>query len=246
MLAILNKEIQSFFSSLTGYLVIGLFLLVCSLFLFVFSGGYNILDSGFADLKPFFSLAPWIFLFLIPAISMRSFAEEKRMGTMETLLTRPISPWNLVKGKYLGIVILVILAILPSLLYVYTISDLGRPEGNFDAGATLGSYLGLLFLGACYAAIGVFASSLSANQIVAFLLGVFLCFLCYFGFEGISQTGIFGNSTYIIESFGINFHYQSISRGVVDSRDLLYFLSVIILFLKLTEINLQSSNSTRA
>ncbi|MCP9200785.1 gliding motility-associated ABC transporter permease subunit GldF [Gramella sp. GC03-9] len=246
MFAILNKEIQSFFSSLTGYLVIGLFLLISGLFLFVFSGGYNILDSGFADLKPFFSLAPWIFLFLIPAISMRSFSEEKRMGTMEILLTKPIRIWQLILGKYLGILLLIGLAILPSLLYIYTISELGRPEGNFDAGATLGSYLGLLFLGGCYAAIGVFASSLSSNQIVAFLLGVFLCFVCYFGFEGISQTGIFGNSTYIVESFGINFHYQSISRGVIDSRDLIYFLSVILLFLKLTEIRLSATKSSRS
>ncbi|MUP45901.1 gliding motility-associated ABC transporter permease subunit GldF [Gramella sp. BOM4] len=246
MFAILNKEIQSFFSSLTGYLVIGLFLLVSGLFLFVFSGGYNILDSGFADLKPFFSLAPWIFLFLIPAISMRSFSEEKRMGTMETLLTKPISLWKLILGKYLGILILVVLAILPSLLYVYTISELGRPEGNFDAGATLGSYLGLLFLGGCYAAIGVFASSLSSNQIVAFLLGVFLCFIAYFGFEGISQTGIFGNYTYIVESVGINFHYQSISRGVIDSRDLIYFISVILLFLMFTQVRLNASKSNRS
>ena len=244
MLAILNKEIQSFFSSLTGYLVIGLFLVACGLFLFVFTGSYNILDSGFADLKSFFNLAPWIFIFLIPAISMKSFADEKRMGTMELLLTKPISLWKLILGKYLGILFLVILAIAPTLLYIFTISELGRPVGNFDVGATIGSYLGLIFLGACYAAIGIFSSSLSSNQIVSFLLGVFLCFISYFAFEALSQTNIFGNSSYILESFGISFHYKSISRGVIDTRDIIYFLSLIFLFLKLTEIKL-SGNKTR-
>lgn len=245
MFAILNKEIRSFFSSLTGYLVIGLFLLACGLFLFIFSGSYNILDSGFADLKSFFSLAPWIFVFLIPAISMRSFADEKRMGTMEILLTKPIGLWKLISGKYLGIVFLVILAILPTLLYVYTISALGRPPGNFDAGATLGSYIGLILLGGSYASIGIFSSSLSSNQIVAFLLGVFLCFALYFGFEGLSQTGIFDNSNYILEYFGMSYHYQSISRGVIDTRDIIYFLSIIFLFLKFTEFNLSQSKNRR-
>ncbi len=241
MLAILNKEIRSFFSSLTGYLVIGLFLIACGFFLFVFPGGYNILDSGFADLKPFFNLAPWIFLFLIPAIAMKSFADEKRMGTMEILLTKPIGSWKLVLGKYLGVLGLVKLAILPTLLYVLAIAQLGRPIGNFDIGATIGSYLGLVFLGGCYAAIGIFASSLSSNQIVAFLLSVFLCFTFYYGFEGLSQTKIFGNSSYIIEFFGISFHYKSISRGVIDTRDVVYFLSLIILFLKLTEMKLSAN-----
>ncbi len=245
MLAILNKEIQSFFSSLTGYLVIGLFLIASGLFLFVFNGSYNILDSGFADLKPFFNLAPWIFIFLIPAVGMKSFAEEKRLGTMEILLTKPIGLWKLILGKYFGILFLVILAILPSLLYVLSIHELGRPEGNFDVGATLGSYLGLIFLGSCYSAISIFASSLSSNQIISFLLGVLLCFLCYFAFEGLSETGIFGTSGYVIESFGISFHYQSISRGVIDTRDIVYFLSLIFLFLKLTEINLSTTKNRR-
>ena len=245
MLAILNKEIQSFFSSLTGYLVIGLFLVACGFFLFVFSGGYNILDSGFADLKPFFNLAPWIFLFLIPAISMKSFADEKRMGTMEILLTRPIGLWKLISGKYLGVLLLVILAIIPTFLYVLSISQLGRPAGNFDVGATIGSYIGLIFLGGCYSAMGIFASSLSSNQIVSFLLGVFLCFICYYAFEGLAETNIFGSSSYILESFGISFHYKSISRGVVDTRDIVYFLSVIFLYLKLTEINLSGTRNRR-
>ncbi|MFD2832565.1 gliding motility-associated ABC transporter permease subunit GldF [Gramella sp. AN32] len=246
MLAIFKKEIRSFFNSITGYLVIGLFLLGCGLFLFVFSGGYNILDSGFADLKPFFSLAPWIFIFLIPAICMRSFSDEIRMGTMELLLTKPIGIWNLLLGKYLGVLMLIFLAILPTLIYVISIGELANPVWNIDTGATIGSYFGLLFLGACYAAIGIFASSLTSNQIVAFLLAVLLCFLMYFGFEGLADTGIFGNNTYLIESFGISFHYQSISRGVLDSRDLLYFFSVIFLFLKFTELNLNRVNRKRS
>lgn len=239
MLAILNKEIQSFFSSPIGYLVIGLFLIACGLFLFVFPGEYNILDGGFADIKAFFNLAPWIFIFLIPAISMKSFAEEKRQGTMELLLTRPIGFKQLVLGKYFGALVLVILAIIPSVLYVITIHQLGNPVGNFDVGATLGSYLGLIFLAGCYTSIGIFASSLTQNQIVAFIIAVFLCFLSYFAFEGLSSASISGGN-YGLEYLGISYHYQSISRGVIDSRDVIYFISFIFLFLKLTEIRLKN------
>ncbi|SFN96823.1 gliding motility-associated ABC transporter permease subunit GldF [Salegentibacter flavus] len=239
MLAILNKEIQSFFSSPIGYLVIGIFLVACGLFLFIFPGEYNILDSGFADIKAFFNLAPWIFIFLIPAISMKSFAEEKRQGTMELLLTRPIGFGQLVLGKYFGALLLVILAIIPSFLYLITIHQLGNPVGNFDVGATLGSYLGLIFLAGCYTAIGIFSSSLTQNQIVAFIIAVFLCFLSYFAFEGISSASISGGN-YGLEYLGISYHYQSISRGVIDSRDVIYFISFIFLFLKLTEIRLKN------
>lgn len=239
MLAILNKEIQSFFSSPIGYLVIGLFLIACGLFLFVFPGEYNILDGGFADIKAFFNLAPWIFIFLIPAISMKSFAEENRQGTMELLLTRPIGFKQLILGKYFGALVLVILAIIPSVLYVITIHQLGNPVGNFDVGATLGSYLGLIFLAGCYTSIGIFASSLTQNQIVAFIIAVFLCFLSYFAFEGLSSASISGGN-YGLEYLGISYHYQSISRGVIDSRDLIYFISFIFLFLKLTEIRLKN------
>ncbi|WP_373059914.1 gliding motility-associated ABC transporter permease subunit GldF [Zunongwangia sp. H14] len=238
MLTILNKEIQSFFSSPIGYLVIGIFLVTCALFLFVFPGEYNILDNGFADVKPFFNLAPWIFIFLIPAITMKSFSEEKRQGTMELLLTKPLSLWQLVWGKYFGALLLVILAIIPSLLYVFTISELGNPAGNFDVGATIGSYLGLLLLGACYTAIGIFASSLSNNQIVAFIVAVFLCFFCFFAFEGLAGYNFLGGATYGMEYLGISYHYKSISRGVVDTRDVIYFLSFAFLFLKLTQFKL--------
>lgn len=238
MLAILNKEIQSFFSSPIGYLVIGIFLVACGLFLFVFPGEYNILDSGFADIGSFFNLAPWIFIFLIPAISMKSFAEENKQGTIELLLTRPIGFKQLILGKYFGALLLVILAIIPSLLYVISIDQLGNPPGNFDAGATLGSYLGLIFLAGCYTAIGIFSSSLTQNQIVAFIIAVFLCFLSYFAFEGLSMATISGGN-YGLEYLGISYHYQSISRGVIDSRDVIYFISFIILFLKFTEIRLK-------
>ena len=240
MLAILNKEIQSFFATPIGYLVIGIFLVVSGLFLFVFTGEYNILDSGFANIKPFFNMAPWIFIFLIPAITMKSFSEEKKLGTMELLLTKPLSINTLVLGKYLGAFILVILAIIPSAIYVICISELGRNPGNFDLGATLGSYLGLLFLGGCYTSIGIFSSCLTNNQIVAFIVAVFLCFLSFFLFEGISGFQLFGSSDYGIDYLGISYHYRSISRGVVDTRDLIYFLSFITLFLKLTHFRIKN------
>lgn len=240
MFAILNKEINSFFSSLTGYLVIGVFLVVCSLFLFVFTGDYNILDNGFADLKPFFNLAPWIFIFLVPAITMKSFSEEKKQGTMELLLTRPIGFNQLIIGKYFGALLLILLAIIPSVLYVITIYQLGDPVENLDFGATLGSYIGLMLLAGCYAAIGIFASALSQNQIIAFIIAVFLCFLSFFAFESLGNFALFGNTAYGLEYLGISFHYQSISRGVLDTRDLIYFLSFIVLFLAFTKLRLKA------
>ncbi|WP_121668039.1 gliding motility-associated ABC transporter permease subunit GldF [Mesonia aquimarina] len=235
MLAILQKEINTFFSSAIGYLVIGIFLLVNGLFLWVFNGDFNILNYGFANLSSFFLIAPWIFIFLIPAITMRSFAEEKKQGTLELLFTKPITRWQLILGKYFGAFILVILALFPTLLYVFTIHQLGENPGNYDFGATIGSYLGLVFLGAVYTAIGVFASSLTKNQIVAFILAVLLCFLSYFAFEGISNFQLFGSEIYALEYLGISFHYKSISRGIIDTRDIIYFLSFVFLFLSLTK-----------
>lgn len=242
MTAILKKEIQSFFSTATGYLVIGLFLLVCGLFLFVFSGSYNILDNGFADLSPFFNLAPWIFIFLIPAITMKSFSEEKKQGTMELLLTKPIGIWNLVWGKYMGAFLLVVIALIPSLLYVYTIYELGAPAGNLDTGATLGSYFGLFLLAATYTAIGMFTSALSSNQISAFIFAVLICFVGFFAFEGIADYRLL-DSTYGVEYLGMSYHYKSMSRGVIDTRDLIYFLSLICLFLFLTYYKVASQKS---
>ena len=236
MTAIIKKEIQLFFASPIGYLVIGLFLVINGLFLWVFSGAYNVFDSGFADLAPFFELAPWILLFLIPAVTMRAFSDELKLGTIELLLTKPLSLKSIVGGKYFGAMILIIIALLPTLLYILTISDLGKPEGNWDLGSTLGSYIGLLFLAGAYTAIGIFASSLSQNQIVAFLLSVFLCFVLYYGFEGLASMG----SDLAVEKFGMKAHFDSISRGILDTRDLLYFISITILFLAFTVFKLRN------
>lgn len=240
MKAIIFKEFQSFFGSPVGYLVIGIFLLLTGLFLWVFEGNYNILNSGFADMTPFFTIAPWIFLFLIPAVTMRSFSDEKKQGTIELLLTKPLSLWEIVNGKFLSALLLLIVAITPTLMYVKVIYELGLPEGNIDFGSTIGSYFGLLFLMASYTAIGVFTSTLSENQIVAFIASVFLCFLFYFGFQGISNFKIFGNLTDFITSLGMDYHFKSMSRGVLDSRDIIYFATVTFLFLTLTVFKLKS------
>ena len=238
MKTIALHEIKSFFGSPIGYLVIALFLLFNGLFLWVFDGEYNILQSGFADLSPFFTLSPWIILFLIPAVTMRSFSDEKKQGTIELLLTKPLSIWQIVNGKFLGAFLLIVAALVPTLIYVYVINSLGMPEGNIDMGRTIGSYFGLLFLVAAYTAIGIFTSTLSENQIVAFLISVLLCFLFYYGFEGISNyVKVFVNG---ISRLGMEYHYKSMSQGVIDSRDILYFLSVSFLFLSLTVFKLKS------
>ncbi len=239
MFAILKKEINSFFSSSIGYLVIALFLILNGLFLWFFKSEFNILNYGFADLTPFFTLAPWILIFLIPAITMRSFSEEKRVGTLELLLTKPISGWQIVLGKYFGAFVLILLALIPTLLYVYTVWSLGNPVGNLDVGSTLGSYFGLLFLIAAYTSIGVFTSTLSQNQIVAFIVAVFICFVMYFGFEGIASADMFGDLNPTIEKFGMKAHFDSIARGVIDTRDVVYFVSVTIFFLFLTVVQLK-------
>lgn len=230
MFALLKKEISSFFASPIGYLVIAIFLLINGLFLWLFKGEYNILDYGYADLSSFFLLAPWILLFLIPAVTMRSFSDEKRQGTLELLLTKPISRLQIVLGKYLGALTLIILSLIPTLLYVYTIHQLGNPIGNLDLGSIIGSYFGLLLLIATYTAIGIFASTLSKNQIVAFISAVFICFFFFIGLQGLAD---FASST-TIEKFGMNYHFQSISRGVLDTRDILYFLSITLFFILIT------------
>jgi ABC-2 type transport system permease protein len=233
MFSILKKEINSFFSSSIGYLVIAIFLLLNGLFLWVFKGDFNILDYGFADLSAFFLIAPWILMFLIPAVTMRSFSDEKKQGTLELLVTKPISKLNIVLGKYFGALILIIIALLPTLLYVNTVYQLGNPVGNLDVGSTLGSYFGLLFLITSYTAIGIFSSTLSENQIVAFLIAISLCFLFYIGFEGLAD---FTSSTFI-EELGMSYHFKSMSRGVLDSRDIIYFLSVAVFFIMITKLN---------
>jgi ABC-2 type transport system permease protein len=236
MIAILKKELNSFFSTPIGYLVIAIFLIINGLFLWVFDNEFNILNAGFADLNSFFYLAPWIFLFLIPAITMRAFSDEYNSGTIEILKTKPISNWEIILGKYFASLLLIITALIPTFLYVYSISQLGSPKGNYDIGALLGSYFGLLFLAGTYTAIGVFSSTLSKNQIVAFIIAMFISFILFYGFEAMAS--LFGSLDYFIQSLGLNEHYKSISRGVIDTRDLLYFISVTVFFLIATKLRL--------
>ncbi|MGO3707528.1 MAG: gliding motility-associated ABC transporter permease subunit GldF [Mesonia hippocampi] len=241
MRAILYKEINTFFSSAVGYVVIAIFLLLNALFLWFLDSGYNIFDQGYASLLPFFNLAPWVFIFLIPAICMKSFSEEKKQGTLELLQTLPISTWQLVLGKFFGALLLSVLALLPTLIYVACIYYLGKTPGNFDTGEILGSYIGLFFLASIYTAMGIFASSLTNSQIIAFMTGAFLCFISYFGFSGLTDA-ILNSDIYALEYLGIAFHYKSISRGVIDTRDIVYFISVTALFLSLTQFNLNKKN----
>lgn len=238
MKALLLREIKSFFGSPIGYLVIALFLLLNGLFLWVFENDFNILNSGFADLGPFFTLSPWILIFLIPAVTMRSFSDEKKQGTLELLFTKPLSTWEIVNGKFFGAFILIVLALVPTIIYVFVLSYFGNPQGNIDLGSTIGSYIGLLFLVGGYTAIGVFTSTLSDNQIVAFILAMFLCFAFYYGFEGIASfSGSFGT---FVSKLGMDYHFKSIGRGVIDTRDVLYFVSIAVLFLSLTVYKLKS------
>ena len=236
MWSICKKELRQFFSSLTGYIALVIFLLLNSLFLFVFPES-NIFDYGYATLDKFFETAPWILLLLIPAITMRSFADEFRGGTYEILQTRPLTRWQMIGGKYMASMIIVLLAILPTLVYVYTIRDLST--GGIDSGGIAGSYIGLFLLASVFAAIGTWCSSLTSNAVVAFLLSAFSCFLVYSAFTAISSLSIFEKGLgYYVELLGIDAHYKSISRGVVDSRDIIYFASVVLLFLFLTARNL--------
>lgn len=241
MRAIFLKEINSFFSSIIGYLAIGVFLLVNGLFLWVFQGEYNILDYGFANLSPFFQIAPWIFIFLIPAITMRSLSEEMKQGTFEILLTKPLTKWKLILGKYLGNLFVALLALIPTLLYVLTIIQLNADQNSFDWGEIIGSYIGLILLASVFTAIGIFSSALSKSQIVAFISALLLCFLSFFAFSSLSSLNLFGSEIYALEYLGIQFHYESISRGVLDTRDLVYFFSFIVLFLNLTKVTLNKS-----
>ncbi len=237
MISIAKKELHQFFSSLTGYITIILFLLVNALYLFILKDS-NIFDFGYATLINFFELAPWVFIFLIPALAMRSFSDEFKIGTFETLQTRPLTKWQIVWGKYAAIITVILIALLPTVLYVLTIHSLSS-AGGIDCGGITGSYTGLFLLAAVFAAISIWCSSLTSNAVIAFLLSAFACLILYFGFSAISKLPVFsGNADYYIEMLGINFHYQSISRGVVDTRDIIYFFSIIFLFLFATQKNL--------
>jgi ABC-2 type transport system permease protein len=231
MRAIFIKELNAYFSSLTGYLAIGLFLLVAGLLLFVFESDYNILDFGFADLTPFFQLVPYLFLFLIPAITMRSFSQERDLGTLEMLLTRPVSRSGLILGKYLAAFLVITVAIILTMIYVYSVYQMGDPEGNLDLGSTMGSYLGILMIAAVYVLIGLFASLASSNQIVSFLLAASISFFLFYGFEALA---ISLNQEWIAQ-LGILQHYETLARGILDTRDLVYFVVVGLFFFALSE-----------
>jgi ABC-2 type transport system permease protein len=233
MFAIFKKEIRSFFTTPIGYLIIGLFLLLTGLFLWVFRGDFNVFDYGFADLSNFFLLAPWVFLFLIPAITMKSFSEEKKMGTLELLFIKPISLWNIILGKFWAAMALCFLTLIPTLLYVFAINALGITKGNYDLGIIIGSYFGLFFLVAAYTAIGLFASSISDNQIVAFIVAVVFCFILFQGFEAVAT--LFSDATWI-KKMGGKFHFENIAQGIIDTRDIIYFISIALFFLYLTFI----------
>lgn len=238
MFSILKKEINAFFSSLIGYVVMGVFLVLMGLVMFVFPD-YSVLDGNYASLDTLFGIAPMIFMFLIPAVTMRTLAEEQQSGTIELLVTRPVSDGQIVMAKFLASLILVIFTLIPTLLYYITVYNLGATKGNLDSGGIFGSYIGLIFLAAAFVAIGVFASSLTNNQIVAFVLATFLSFFVYLAFGFLSRLPVFyGKTDDIVQSFGIEYHYNSMSRGVLDTRDVVYFVSLIALFLAATTLSL--------
>ncbi len=235
MFSLFKKEFCNFFASPMGYIVVGVFLCLTGLFLWVFPGEYNILDNGYANMDGLFNFAPWLYLFLVPAVTMRLFAEERRTGTIELLKTRPISSLSIVLSKYLAGVVLVLFSLLPTLLFFLSVWLLGDPQGNIDMGGTWGSYIGLFFLATVYVAIGLFASSLTDNQIISFIVAAVLCFFAYIGFDIISGMASSGESESFIASLGISAHYDSMSRGVIDSRDVIYYIILIVIFLFLTK-----------
>jgi ABC-2 type transport system permease protein len=240
MFTLFKKEINSFFSSITGYIVIIVFLLINSLFIWVFPGSNNVLDGGYASLDSLFIIAPWVFLFLVPAITMRMFTDEKKSGTIETLFTKPLNDVTIISAKSLAAFVLVVFSLVPTLIYFFSVYQLGNPVGSIDTGGTWGSYIGLFFLSAIYVSIGIFSSSITDNQIVAFLVGVFLCFIMFMGFDYLSELAIFKSVDNIVLNIGMNEHYKSLSRGVIDSRDIIYFISVSFVFILLTKLILQS------
>jgi ABC-2 type transport system permease protein len=239
MFTVFKREISSFLSSLIAYIVIVVFLLVTGLFMWVFPD-YSLLDYGYASLDQLFVIGPWLFMFLIPAITMRFFSEEKRTGTIELLFTKPVTDLQIILGKFLAGFALVIFAVLPTVLYAITLWFLADPVGNIDTGGILGSYIGLLLLGAVFVSIGIFASAITDNQIVAFILGLFLCFFMYSAFDSLKLLNLPVKTQLILEQLGISSHFYAMGKGVIDTRDLVYFGSVISLFVMLTKTVLES------
>jgi ABC-2 type transport system permease protein len=239
MFPIFLKEFSGFLHSLIAYIVIGVFLVGVGLPVWVFPET-SVLDSGYADLSVLFSLAPYVFMFLIPAITMRSFAEEKKMGTLEFLFTKPLTEWQIIFGKYLAAFSLMVVAVLPTIVYYFSVSQLGDPVGNIDTPGVIGSYIGLILLGGVFCSIGILASAISNNQIVSFLMAAMLCFIIYYGFDSLSQLGLWGNAALKVKQFGILYHYDTLAKGLIDSRDLIYFFSVTGLMLLFTKTVLSS------
>jgi ABC-2 type transport system permease protein len=238
MWAVCKKEIRHFFSSLTGIIALAVFLLINGLFLFIFPDT-SVFDFGYATLDKFFELAPFVLLFLIPAITMRSLSEEFKTGTYEILQTKPLKHLQLICGKYLGCLFIVVLALLPTIIYAISVQKLSIDNAGIDTGGTIGAYIGLFFLAAAFTAIGICCSSFTNNPVVAFIISAFACFILYNGFNAISRIpALAGGADYYLEMLGIDYHYRSISRGVVDSRDIIYFISVIAFFLFFTQHNL--------
>jgi len=240
MFAIFRKEISGFFSSLTGYFVIIVFLLVNSLFMWVFPGEWNIFDSRYAGLDSLFFISPWLFLFLVPAVSMRMIAEEKRLGTIELIYSRPITERGIIYGKYFASVALVLLALLPGLIYYISVYLLGETPGNLDKGGTWGAFIGLFFLASVYSSAGILASSVTDNQVIAFIVAVLICFVLFIGFDSFAYMPGFKKLDEFIIRLGINEHYKSISRGVLDIRDVTYFIALVAIMNEATRLVLLS------
>jgi ABC-2 type transport system permease protein len=237
MLQILSKEFSSFLNSLIAYIVMGVFLTAIGLLMFVFPET-SVLDYGYADMFTLFSLGPYVFIFLIPAITMRSFAEEKKGGTLEILFTKPVSDWQIILGKFFACLLLVVLTLIPTLIYYFAIFALGNPVGNIDTPGVIGSYIGLIFLAGAFCAIGVFSSSITPNQIVSFILAAFLCYFLFAGFDSLAMLNVWSANSLLVKQIGLLYHYDSLGKGLIDSRDLIYFVSVVAIALLATRINL--------
>lgn len=239
MLAVFVKEINSFLNSLIAYIVIGVFLTSIGLLMWVFPES-SILDYGYADMSTLFNLGPYVFMFLIPAITMRFFSEEKRTGTEELLMTKPLTTLQIILGKYLAGFALVVLSVVPTLIYFYSVYTLGNPVGNLDISGTVGSYVGLILLGGVFVAVGIFSSALTDNQVVAFVLAVFLCFVLYSGFSSLATIDVWGEASLLLQEISLVFHYESLSRGLIDIADIVYFISVIAIMVFFTQLKLDA------
>jgi ABC-2 type transport system permease protein len=235
MIQVLSKEFSSFLNSLIAYVVIGVFLTAMGLLMWVFPET-SVLEYGYADMDTLFSLGPYVFIFLVPAITMRSFAEEAKGGTLELLLTKPLSDWDIILGKLFACFLLVILSLVPTMVYYFSVHALGNPVGNVDTPGVVGSYIGLILLGAVFCSIGIFSSSITQNQIVSFIVSAFLCYILFAGFESLSLLNVWSEQALLIKGLGLLYHYEALSKGLIDSRNLVYFGSVITLMLLFTRI----------